>query len=271
MKGKEELLTQPIEHIDIKSFDANPIIKQMGKMSFTARDTARAADLFEEMLRDPDCAVILTIAGSTGAGGCLDLYAELIRANMVDAVVSTGASIVDMDFFEAIGAKHYRGDQLADDETLRAQRIDRIYDTYIDEDELQRCDHAICSIAESLPAKPHSSREFIRAMGQWLLAGNAVKNGSLVEEAARHGVPVFCPALRIRPACWVTLARTGKSSSRSRRWKLRCWSCCSAKSPARLAWAGPNWIPCRARWIPVCIDPCVHAFMHPTKGCCSGN
>ena len=194
MKGKEELLTQPIEHIDIKSFDANPIIQQMGKMSFTARDTARAADLFEVMLRDPDCAVILTIAGSTGAGGCLDLYAELIRANMVDAVVSTGASIVDMDFFEAIGAKHYRGDQLADDETLRAQRIDRIYDTYIDEDELQRCDHTICSIAESLPAKPHSSREFIRAMGQWLLAGNAVKNGSLVEEAARHGVPVFCPA-----------------------------------------------------------------------------
>ena len=194
MTTKKDLLTQPIEHIDITSFDANSIIAQMGKMSFTARDTARASDLFEQMLRDPDCAVILTMAGSTGAGGCLDLYAELIRANMVDAVVSTGASIVDMDFFEAIGAKHYQGDQLADDEALRAQRIDRIYDTYIDEDELQNCDHAICKIADSLPAKPHSSREFIRAMGHWLLDGNAVKPGSLVEEAARHGVPVFCPA-----------------------------------------------------------------------------
>lgn len=191
---KKELLKTPIQHIDIKSFDSNSIIAQMAEMSFTARDTARAADLFEQMLRDPECCVILTMAGSTGAGGCLDLYSDLVRANMVDAIVSTGAAIVDMDFFEALGAKHYRGDPLMDDERLRAARVDRIYDTYIDEDELQKCDWAISTIADSLPPRPYSSREFIKEMGDWLLAGNAVKKNSLVEEAARHGIPVFCPA-----------------------------------------------------------------------------
>lgn len=192
--SKENLLSKPVQHIDITSFDARPIVDQMSHMSFTARDLARATDVYLQMLRDPECSIVLSIAGSTGAGGCLDLYSQLIRSNMVDAVVATGASIVDMDFFEALGAKHYQGDQRADDEELRAARIDRIYDTFIDEDQLQMCDHTIGQIADSLPAKPHSSREFIRHMGEWLLAGNAKKSGSLVEEAARYGVPIFCPA-----------------------------------------------------------------------------
>src|SRR5688572_19551245 len=105
---KAELLSNPVEHIDIKSFDARPIIDQMGKMSFTSRDLSRAAGIYNDMLADPDCAVILTIAGSTSAGGCMDLYADLIKNNMVDAIVATGAAIVDMDFFEGLGFKHYQ-------------------------------------------------------------------------------------------------------------------------------------------------------------------
>ena len=130
---KADLLKQEIEHIDIASFDARPIIKSMGNMSFTSRDLAGAAEIFNAMLQDESCSIILTLAGSTSAGGCMKLYADLIKHNMVDAVVATGASIVDMDFFEALGFKHYRGNQFANDRTLRDLYIDRIYDTYIDE------------------------------------------------------------------------------------------------------------------------------------------
>ena len=38
---------------------------------------------------------------------------------MIDAVVATGASIIDMDFFEALGFKHYQGSQFEDDTKLR--------------------------------------------------------------------------------------------------------------------------------------------------------
>ena len=105
---KEILLSSPVEHIDITKIDARPIIDSMASMSFTSRDLALAASIYNEMLADPDCSVILTIAGSTSAGGCMQLYADLVRYNMVDAVVSTGASIVDMDFFEALGLRQYR-------------------------------------------------------------------------------------------------------------------------------------------------------------------
>ncbi len=191
---KAELLSTPVEHIDITQIDARPLIEAMAKMSFTSRDAARASEIYQMALKEKGCAVFLTLAGSTSAGGCMHVYRDMVRYGMVDAIVSTGASIVDMDFFEALGFKHYQGDQARDDNELRALYIDRIYDTYIDEEELQACDATIYEIANALEPRAYSSREFIHEMGKWLAAGNAKKPGSLVQEAYEHGVPIFCPA-----------------------------------------------------------------------------
>ena len=191
--NKKTLLNNPVEHIDIKSFDARKIIDGMSKMSFTSRDTARAAGIYNEMLADKDCSIFLTLAGSTSAGGCMDLYADLVKNNMIDAIVATGASIIDMDFFEALGFKHYQGSQFQDDTELRSNYIDRIYDTYIDEEELQACDKAICDIANTLEPRSYTSREFIKELGKYLKASGK-KKGSLIETAYDNNVPIFCPA-----------------------------------------------------------------------------
>ena len=190
---KPSFLSTTVEHIDITSFDARPIIDSMGKMSFTSRETGNAAKIFNEMISDKDCTIFLTLAGSTSAGGCMKLYSDLIKYNMVDAIVATGASIIDMDFFEALGFKHYQGSQFQDDNVLRENYIDRIYDTYINENELQACDKTICEIANSLDPKPYTSREFIWELGKYLKK-NSKKKGSLIETAYDHGVPIFCPA-----------------------------------------------------------------------------
>jgi deoxyhypusine synthase len=190
---KAELLSSTVQHIDITKFDARPIIDAMGKMSFTSRDLARATGIYNQMLEDKDCSIFLVIAGSTSAGGCMDLYAELVRSNMVDGIVATGASIVDMDFFEGLGHKHYQALEIPDDNLLRSLYIDRIYDTYIDEEQLQETDHTIGKIADSLEARPYSSREFIREMGKYLVE-HGKKENSLVKLAYEHDVPIFCPA-----------------------------------------------------------------------------
>ena len=190
---KAQLLSTPVEHIDITKIDARPIIEAMGKMSFTARDLGRATDIFKQAVDDKDCSVILTLAGSTSAGGCMHVYRDLVKYGMVDAIVSTGASIVDMDFFEALGFKHYQADSQVDDNDLRDLYIDRIYDTYIDEEELQACDHVIKDITDSLERRPYSSREFIWEMGRWLKT-NAVKKDSLIETCYDYNVPIFVPA-----------------------------------------------------------------------------
>lgn len=190
---KKDLLKRQVKHIDITSFDARPIIDQMDHMSFTSRDLARATELFNMMLKDQKCSTILTLAGSTSAGGCMKVYADMIKFGMIDAIVATGASIVDMDFFEALGFKHYQGTPFIDDQFLRKNYIDRIYDTYIDEKDLQNCDNVIYKIANSLEARPYSSREFIWEMGKYLKK-NSKKKDSLIELAYDHNVPIFCPA-----------------------------------------------------------------------------
>jgi deoxyhypusine synthase len=190
---KKDLLKQTIEHIDVKSFDSAPIIDSMRKMSFTSRETAGAADILQRMIKDRDCSIILTLAGSTSAGGCMQVYVDMVKCNMIDAIVASGASIVDMDFFEALGFKHYRGTPFIDDKMLRDNYIDRIYDTYIDEEELQNCDMTVKVIADSLEPRPYSSREFIREMGRYLV-DHSKKKDSLVQTCYEHDVPIFCPA-----------------------------------------------------------------------------
>ena len=190
---KKDLLSKEVEHIDITKFDAREIISSMKKMSFVSRETANAANIFNDMLKDKECTIFLTLAGSTSAAGCMHIYRDLIKYNMVDAIVATGASIIDMDFFEALGFKHYQGSQFQDDTELRDNYIDRIYDTYIDENELQMCDSIIGEIADKLEPRSYTSREFIFEIGKYLKS-NAKKKGSLIEMAYDNNVPIFCPA-----------------------------------------------------------------------------
>src|SRR5579863_3017612 len=191
---KAELLAKTVEHVDISAYDARPVIDAMRKMSFTSRDAARAADILSMAIEDAACSIWLTLAGSTSAGGCMHVYRDMLRFGMADVVVATGASIIDMDFFEALGFKHYQAQSNVDDRDLRALYIDRIYDTYIDEEELQACDMAIREIADALEPRPYSSREFIWEIGRWLASGKAKKPASLIQTAYEEGAPIFCPA-----------------------------------------------------------------------------
>ncbi len=197
MPDRKQLLSQPIQHIDIKAHNIVSMVQAMGSMAFSSRDLARAADIYDRMLRDRDCGVILCLAGSLISAGLKQVFIDLIQSKMVDAIVSTGANIVDQDFFEGLGFKHYIAPEqyrwgMFDGE-LRDLHIDRIYDTFIDEDELRVCDDVMRQIADSLEARPYSSREFIHAMGGWLKKQNKGVP-TIVESAYDSGVPIFCPA-----------------------------------------------------------------------------
>ena len=190
---KSDLLKEQIEHIDITKFDARPLVDAYSKMAFSARDLARASDIYDRMLADKDCDVILCLAGSLFSAGLKKIVWQMVESNMVDAIVSTGANIVDQDFFEALGFKHYKGSKWADDKALRAARVDRIYDTFIDEDELGECDNTISEIMGTLKSRPYSSREILEEMGKYLVKKAKVKD-SIVLSAYKKGVPIFVPA-----------------------------------------------------------------------------
>ncbi len=193
MASKQDFLKDTIEHIDMKKHNVVPIVDDMKNMAFSARDLATAAEYYDMMLKDERCSVVLCLAGSLISAGLKMVIVDMVRNNMVDAIVSTGANIVDQDFFEGLGFKHYKGSQFADDNELRDLMIDRIYDTYIDEEDLRVCDMTIAEICDKLEKRPYSSREFIYEMGKYL-DENGKNKDSIVLACYEHNVPIFCPA-----------------------------------------------------------------------------
>ncbi len=195
MKTKKDFLKDTIKHIDITQHNIIPFVDAMEQMAFSARDLNRAANIYNRMLEDNNCSVILTLAGSLFSAGLKKVVFDLIENNMVDAIVSTGAIMVDQDFFEALGFKHYIGTPFSDDNELRELNIDRIYDTYIDEDELRVCDETTEKIFDSLEPRPYSSRELLWEFGKYLDNNGGPKvEDSVIYSAYKNNVPIFVPA-----------------------------------------------------------------------------
>ncbi len=198
---KSKFLGKTVEHIDIiKNPGIVSVVDAMGKMAFSARDLHRAAEIYDRMLKDSDCGVILCLAGSLISAGLKKVFVDMIRNNMVDAIVSTGANMVDQDFFEALGFKHYVGaDELKSgmhDGELRDHAIDRIYDTLIDEEDLRICDETTQKIFDELEPRGYSSRELLKEFGAYLDKNGGPKGdgNSIIYEAFKKDVPIFCPA-----------------------------------------------------------------------------
>lgn len=190
---KTELLSTEIKHLDIKKYNFADMIDSMGDTAFQARNLSRAAQIFDMMLKDKQCGVILCLAGSLISAGLKQVILDMLENNMVDAIVSTGANIVDQDFFEGLGFKHYKGNPFLEDTKLQELAIDRIYDTLIDEDQLRICDDTICEIADGMQPRPYSSREFIHVMGKYL-QDHGKDTNSIVLRAYEKNVPIFVPA-----------------------------------------------------------------------------
>lgn len=195
MADKKDYLKDVIKHIDIKEHNVVKLVDSMEDMAFSARDLNRAAKIYDKMLNDNDCAVILTLAGSLFSAGLKKVVYDMVMNNMVDAIVSTGAIMVDQDFFEALGYKHYKGTKWVDDNEMRELHIDRIYDTFIDEDELRVCDETTAKIFDSMKPGAYSSREFLWEFGKYLDENGGPKvDDSVIYAAYKKNVPIFIPA-----------------------------------------------------------------------------
>jgi deoxyhypusine synthase len=189
---KRQILKKPISSCDLEKVNTvADLVDAFAGMSIQARNIGSAAKVFELMLTDKDRpTIMLGLAGPLIAGGLRKVIRDMIEYKMVDVVVSTGA-ILYQDFYQAMGYKHFRGTPNADDAVLREHLIDRIYDTYVDEEAFWHLDVWIGNFADKLTPGNWSSRAFLAELGK------AVTNDpdSILGTAYRHGVPVFAPAI----------------------------------------------------------------------------
>jgi deoxyhypusine synthase len=191
-KKKSRFLETPIEPFTVEpGLSADGVIARMERISFQGRNLATALRIWHRMLAD-DVTIFLGMAGALSAGGLRLVVAHLIANRYVDCLVSTGANLYH-DLHETRGQRHYVGSPLADDSQLAEDRIDRVYDTYADEDEFIANDIWIADFAATLEKRPYTTREFLYQLGGHLW--ETTKRDGILTAAYRASVPIFCPAI----------------------------------------------------------------------------
>ncbi|MDO8644471.1 MAG: deoxyhypusine synthase family protein [bacterium] len=188
---KKKVLSETIQPIDLqKSTSIADLVESFQGMSVQARRIGQCASVLKNMLTDPDRpTILLGLAGPLIAAGLRKTIRDMVAHGMVDAIISTGA-IIYQDVYQARGFKHYKGTPTADDARLRELRIDRIYDTYVDEEKFWETDCWIGRFADTLPPGNYSSRSFLVELAKALKDEN-----SILCTAVKKGIPVFCPAI----------------------------------------------------------------------------
>ncbi|MFQ5673794.1 MAG: deoxyhypusine synthase family protein [Nitrospinales bacterium] len=188
---KKSVLDTKISQVDFeRTHSVADLVEAFGSSSIQARNIGLAAGVFEKMLADPERpTIMLGLAGPLIAAGLRKVIRDMVHYNMVDLIVSTGA-ILYQDFYAAKGGGHYRGQPNADDKRLRDLYINRIYDTYIDEELFGEYDTLIGNFAGTLEPRDYSSREFL-----YKLSETIDDDDSILVTARKQGVPIFCPAI----------------------------------------------------------------------------
>jgi len=171
------------------------LLDDLGLTAFQARRLAEVAEIWSNMLRKKDYVIWMGLAGALVPAGMRKIISYLIRRRMVDVLVSTGANLYH-DCFEAMGGKHYLGSSSADDEQLRKNRIDRMYDIVADDKKYYATDNWIDRELSSclVDNRPYSSREILHILGE-LLNERGREKESILIDAFKCGVPIFCPAI----------------------------------------------------------------------------
>jgi deoxyhypusine synthase len=192
MSDKSRFLRVPVEPFTINpDATADDILARMERISFQGRNLATARRIWERMLGD-DCTVFLGAAGALSAGGLRLVLAYLVEHRYVDCLVSTGANLYH-DLHETRGRRHYIGSPRENDARLQEDQIDRVYDTYANEQEFIDNDEWIAEFALTLERRPHTSREFLYRLGKYLWEQTG--NHGILTAAYRASVPIFCPAI----------------------------------------------------------------------------
>jgi deoxyhypusine synthase len=191
---KKDYLSNPTRPIEIvPGITCSELLERLEGCSFQGRQLANAAKVWTEAL-DEDISVWLGLAGAMVPAGMRKLVVQLMESGLIDVVVSTGANLYH-DYFETAGHSHHIGSAHVNDIELREAKIDRIYDTYADEDKFFDLDIKMGEWAKNvLEDRPYTTREFLRLLGEEAARDSKGEDG-ILSAAARLKVPVYCPAI----------------------------------------------------------------------------
>ena len=181
----------PVTQMHLKpGMSVNELVEAMGKAgAYNGGSLARAADIWERMLRDQDTTKFFGLAGAMVPAGMGGIISDLIRSGHIDVLVSTGANLTH-DIIEAIGCQHFHGTAFCNDIELRHDEINRIYDVYLPNEAFEHFEEFMQRVFGELePGSTISIASLLNHIGERTPAG-------ILHTAARRKIPVYCPAVQ---------------------------------------------------------------------------
>ena len=168
------------------------IVERMGQTAFQARNLGGAARIWDAMLRD-DATIFFGLAGAMVPAGMRPLIVYLIENRLIDVIVSTGANLYH-DVYESLGFQHSQGDPEGDDVRLAHLRVVRFFDVLAPEHEFAIGERFCTEFSLTLEDdRPYTTREYFHLLGKAMAP--VAKEEGILTAAAKHGVPIYCPAL----------------------------------------------------------------------------
>lgn len=177
------------ERMTIKQFIVE--LKKCG--GFMALNLARGVDIVRKMFLDENCTVFLSFTANLVATGLRSIFADLVKRNLVNVIVTTGGSI-DHDVIKAYGGKYYVGDFEANDVKLHRENINRLGNIYVPNENYELLEKILQEMLSEIyeERKIISIRELIYEIGKRMKPDE----NSFVYQAAKNNVPIFSPGFQ---------------------------------------------------------------------------
>ncbi|MBI5332607.1 MAG: deoxyhypusine synthase family protein [Candidatus Aenigmarchaeota archaeon] len=188
--------------------NVNELVRQMKDTAFNARKLGHAADILENMIKDPECKTFLTLAGAMIPAGMKGIVHDMLGRKWIDALITTGANLTH-DLVESLEYHHFQLDENSystsqnshginsltvssydkyDDKELAQESIYRIYDCFMPGEVYTKLEKFIQSAIDKMPMKEMSIQEFLHEFGKHC------PENSILNICSRNNISVFCPA-----------------------------------------------------------------------------
>jgi len=190
---KEDYLNKKIQPFNVKKIkNVNDVLEALKYCSFQGRNLGRASDILYQMVQDENCLTILTLSGAMVPAGMGDLICALIENKLIDVLISTGANITH-DFLDVfLEGGHYLGSPKVDDDELFKNRINRIYDIFLPEDNYDKAEEELLNIL--LDIFPNKEIE-IPPSEFFKIIGEKINKRCILSSASKNDIPIFVPAI----------------------------------------------------------------------------
>ena len=184
---------EPLAPLDLNRVqDFDEMLKAMSRTAFGGRSLGEAADVLEEMVRDPDLTVVGTFSGAMSVAKMGLLICEMMDRGWLKVIITTGALIAH-GLIETLGRVHYKYPGNLTDRELYRRGYNRIYDTLEMEANLDYAEEIFREVLEGLDRdRVWSSESLCRELGRYL--AEHTDQPGILRNAYLKGVPVFIPA-----------------------------------------------------------------------------